>query len=109
MEREFLSALQYRTRVHHVQFFTWASQCQYWMSQLLNTTHRKSSRHNHPYYHPNHPVISQQKHFFEPVLSWSSSTSYMIPSYHYPTAASVATVAAATALNVNYSNFISPQ
>ncbi|KAI9361074.1 cyclin-domain-containing protein, partial [Pilaira anomala] len=28
MEMEFLSALQYRTCVHHLQFFSWSSQCQ---------------------------------------------------------------------------------
>ncbi|KAI7866736.1 cyclin-domain-containing protein, partial [Spinellus fusiger] len=31
MEVEFLAALNYRIHVHHLQFFSWAEQCQQWM------------------------------------------------------------------------------
>ncbi|KAI7896547.1 cyclin-domain-containing protein [Mucor mucedo] len=108
MEMEFLSALQYRTCVHHVQFFSWTSQCQHWMSQLtaraLFISTPPSRRMNKR--SADHFMVdktSKKAYYSHSVLSWSSS------SYH-PSAASaasaVATVAAATAMNVNYSNFI---
>lgn len=43
---------------------------------------------------------SKKAYYSNSVLSWSSST------YHPSAASAVATVAAATAMNVNYSNFI---
>lgn len=107
MEMEFLSALNYKTCVYENHFFSWAAQCQYWMTQLttrpvmitapLVRSNKRAnySKRNHPYYHPRHQV---------PMLSWSSSVT---PSYNH--AASVATVAAATAMNVNFIPRVSPQ
>lgn len=103
MEMEFLSALQYRTCVHHLQFFSWSSQCQQWMIQWMSRpvlvpvirVNKRSA---------DHFVVEQKssntsrKRYHHSVLSWSSS--------NYHPAAAVATVAAATAMNVNYSNFI---
>lgn len=113
MEMEFLSALHYKTCIHQAQFFSWTAQCQQWMSQLLYSKqmHRKimekkrstnyrpyGMKSNYVYYH--HHQQQQQFPFYL---------------HHHPTAAitaaaaqasSVATMAAATAMNVNYSNFI---
>lgn len=133
MEMEFLSALHYKTCVHQSQFFSWTSQCQHWMSQLINrsttptplmttlqpskptkrsadhfsvdtTSHcKKRVSGHHPYYNNQNGSS---------VLSWSSSSYYQFYNsqhhHHHSTAAAsaVATVAAATAMNVNYSNFI---
>ncbi|GAA5817006.1 hypothetical protein MFLAVUS_010541 [Mucor flavus] len=107
MEMEFLSALQYRTCVHHIQFFSWSSQCQHWMSQLMARPvlmtpivrlNKRSA--DHFLVDPK----TKKKLYQHSVLSWSSS------SYYHPSSAAaasaVATVAAATAMNVNYSNFI---
>ncbi|KAI8095901.1 hypothetical protein BDF21DRAFT_448050 [Thamnidium elegans] len=107
MEMEFLSALQYRTCVHHIQFFSWSSQCQHWMSQLMARPvlmapimrlNKRSADH-----FPVEPK-TKKKLYNHSVLSWSSS-SYYRPS-SAAAASAVATVAAATAMNVNYSNFI---
>ena len=115
MEMEFLSALQYRTCVHHLQFFSWTSQCQHWMTQLNN---------NRPLLQPQQQQTKKRtadhfcssssamkKRAFHPYgqaqqLSWSSSNYYHQYHPHHPAAAAVATVAAATAMNVNYSEFI---
>lgn len=105
MEMEFLSALQYRTCVHHVQFFSWTSQCQHWMSQLMarpvlisTPVIRRMNKRSADHFILE-PKTTKKAYYSNSVLSWSSS------SYH-PSASAVATVAAATAMNVNYSNFI---
>ncbi|KAI8334075.1 hypothetical protein EDC96DRAFT_17205 [Choanephora cucurbitarum] len=133
MEMEFLSALQYRTCIHQTQFFAWANQCQYWLTQLrkqpsrlpsakrscehivgVDTKKKMSSiRHPHPYKRLSLPI---QLVVREPMLSWSSSTYYQNQLYypHYShryhfhpanAASAVATAAAVTAMNLDYSNF----
>jgi hypothetical protein len=71
MEMEFLSALQYRTYVHHLQFYSWIKQCNQWLHPIVQKPLRKKKR-VHPWHY-----------------------------YYYPAASSVATAAAATAMNVN--------
>ncbi|KAG0743069.1 hypothetical protein G6F26_005197 [Rhizopus arrhizus] len=69
MEMEFLSALQYRTYVHHLQFYSWIKQCNQWLHPIVQKPLRKKKR-VHPWHY-----------------------------YYYPAASSVATAAAATAMN----------
>lgn len=119
MEMEFLSALHYKTCIHHAQFFSWAAQCQQWMSQLLynKQMHRKimekkrstnyhpySMKSNFIYYHQHHHHSHRRQSSSS--SSSSSSTAVAAVAAAAAQASSVATVAAATAMNVNYSNFI---
>lgn len=113
MEMEFLSALHYKTCIHQAQFFSWTAQCQQWMSQLLYSKqmHRKiMEKKRSTNYHP-YGMKSNYVYFHH------HQQQQQLPFYlhHHPTAAitaaaaqasSVATMAAATAMNVNYSNFI---
>lgn len=94
MEMEFLSALQYKTCIHHVQFFSWSTQCQQWMSQLLlnnkhHLIHPKKRRYNN--YHPYQRPINRY------IVHNSTSNHYYY--YNQYNAASVATVAAQNAMN----------
>ncbi|CAO3701028.1 unnamed protein product [Rhizopus stolonifer] len=52
MEMEFLSALQYRTYVHHLQFFSWINQCNYWLRPITQKPLRKRNSHLWYYYYP---------------------------------------------------------
>lgn len=116
MEMEFLSALHYKTCIHQVQFFSWAAQCQQWMSELMHSRqmHRKimekkRSTNYHPYgMKSNYIYYNQQQQPLQPFYHHHHH-------HHHSSAAitaaaaqatSVATMAAATAMNVNYSNFI---
>ncbi|CAO3697667.1 unnamed protein product [Rhizopus stolonifer] len=78
MEMEFLSALQYRTYVHHLQFYSWINQCNHWLTRrsLVQKPLRKK-RQVHPWHY-----------------------------YHYPAATSVAASAAATAMNQTVNKMI---
>jgi hypothetical protein len=114
MEMEFLSALHYKTCIHHAQFFSWAAQCQQWMSQLTynkqmhrKVMEKKRSANYHPYSMKSNFIYYHQHHYH--YHHSSSSTSVVVAAAAAAAAAqvsSVATVAAATAMNVNYSNFI---
>ncbi|KAI8986516.1 cyclin-domain-containing protein [Pilobolus umbonatus] len=101
MEIEFLSALNYRIYIHPSHFFSWISQCQQWLTQLMSATLLTPSLMR--------PVKRSGDHLsgHQP---WKRAhyDERSLPSqhYYYP-AASVATLAAATAaMNVNYSIFI---
>ncbi|CAO3624786.1 unnamed protein product, partial [Mucor fragilis] len=102
MEMEFLSALHYKTCIHQAQFFSWTAQCQQWMSQLMHSKqmHRKimekkRSTNYHPYgmksnyiyYHHQQPLQPFHHHHHSAITAAAAQAS------------SVATMAAATAMN----------
>ncbi|CEP19318.1 hypothetical protein [Parasitella parasitica] len=120
MEMEFLSALNYKTSVHQAQFFSWAAQCQQWMSELMlakqmhrKLAEKKRSSNYHPYSLKSSLICyqkqqqqQQQQPRYRLLHPSSSSVAAALAAAAAAQATSVATVAAATAMNVNYSNFI---
>ncbi|KAI8645867.1 cyclin-domain-containing protein [Parasitella parasitica] len=109
MEMEFLSALNYKTFVRQSQFFSWAAQCQQWMSELklAKQMHRKlhekkRSANYHPYSMKSSFVCyqNQQQHLHPRYRLLHPSSSSVAAAIAAAAAAnSVAAAAAASAMN----------